>query len=94
MEPDYRIISHTADIGLAVRGKTLSALFENAALGMTSLLAEPGSFQPSLKATFNLTANTPEMLLVDWPFYRHWAPAGFGEFLVVGITLGLIYREK
>ncbi len=34
-----------------------------------------------------------KMLLVDWPFYKHWAPAGFGEFLVMGIVLGLTYRD-
>ncbi len=33
------------------------------------------------------------MLLKDWPFYKYWAPAGFGEFLVIGIVFGLVYRE-
>lgn len=35
-----------------------------------------------------------KLLLVDWPFYKYWAPAGFGEFLVMGICLGLTYREQ
>jgi hypothetical protein len=34
-----------------------------------------------------------KLLLVDWPFYKVWAPAGFGEFLVIGIVLGLVYRN-
>lgn len=35
-----------------------------------------------------------KLLLVDWPFYKYWAPAGFGEFLLMGITLGLVYRDR
>ena len=35
-----------------------------------------------------------KMLLVDWPFYKVWAPAGFGEFLLVGIVFGLVYRNR
>ncbi len=34
-----------------------------------------------------------KLLLVNWPFYTAWAWAGLGEFLVVGIVLGLVYRE-
>lgn len=34
-----------------------------------------------------------KMLLINWPFYLHWAAAGFGEFLLVGIVLGLVYRD-
>ena len=34
-----------------------------------------------------------KMLMVNWPFYLSWAPAGFGEFFVGSIVLSLIYRE-
>lgn len=34
-----------------------------------------------------------KMLLVNWPFYLEWASAGFGEAVVLGVTLGLVYRE-
>ncbi len=34
-----------------------------------------------------------KLLLVNYPFYMHWAPAIFGEFLLIGIVLGLVYRE-
>ena len=36
---------------------------------------------------------TNKLLLVNYPFYIHWAPAIFGEFLLMGIVLGLVYRE-
>ncbi len=29
----------------------------------------------------------------DYPFYLHWGPAIFGEFVLVGVVLGLVYRE-
>ena len=34
-----------------------------------------------------------KLLFVNYPFYGHWAPAVFGEFLLMGIVLGLLYRE-
>ena len=34
-----------------------------------------------------------KLLFVNYPFYTHWAPAVFGEFLLMGIVLGLLYRE-
>lgn len=34
-----------------------------------------------------------KMLLLNWPFYLPWALSGFGDFLTVGIVLGLVYRD-
>ena len=34
------------------------------------------------------------LLFQDWPFFPHWALAGFGENLLVGLVLGLVYRES
>jgi len=34
-----------------------------------------------------------KLLFLNYPFYTHWAPAIFGEFLLMGIVLGLVYRE-
>ncbi len=36
---------------------------------------------------------TNKLLFVNYPFYTHWAPAIFGECLLMGIVLGLVYRE-
>jgi len=36
---------------------------------------------------------TNKLLFINYPFYTHWAPAIFGEFLLIGIVLGLVYRE-
>jgi hypothetical protein len=37
---------------------------------------------------------TNKLLFLNYPFYTHWAPAIFGEFLLMGIVLGLVYREQ
>lgn len=34
-----------------------------------------------------------KMLFVDYPFYLHWGTALFAETVLVGIVLGLVYRE-
>jgi hypothetical protein len=34
-----------------------------------------------------------KMLLINWPFYLHWAAAGFFESVAIGLALGLVYRE-
>ena len=36
---------------------------------------------------------TNKMLFVDYPFYIVWAPAIFFEAVLIGIVLGLTYRE-
>ncbi len=36
---------------------------------------------------------TNKLLFANYPFYTHWAPAIFGEFLLLGIVLGLVYRD-
>lgn len=35
-----------------------------------------------------------KMVLVQYPFYLHWAAAGFFEALVLGIVLGIVYRNN
>ena len=37
----YRILEHTADVGIEAKGKTLKKAFENAASGMLSIMTEP-----------------------------------------------------
>jgi len=66
MKKGYRVFSHTADIGLHIRGRTMEALFKNAARGMTSLITEQEKFAPRKKATLSVHSDTWESLLVDW----------------------------
>lgn len=66
MKKSFRIIEHTADIGIEVRGRTLARLFENAARGMFSLLADPGKVRPDRKLRVSAEGNDRENLLVNW----------------------------
>ena len=34
-----------------------------------------------------------KLVLADYPFYTAWAWAVFGGYLLIGIVLGLVYRE-
>lgn len=34
-----------------------------------------------------------KLLLVHYPLYAAWAPAIFGQYVLTGIVLGLVYRE-
>ncbi len=62
----YHFFAHTADVGLGVRGKTMAALFQNAASGVTSFLTHPENLKAKKKAVIELKAESWESLLVDW----------------------------
>jgi len=75
----YEIIGTTADAGVIAYGKTLEALFANAASGMFALIfgAEPRSLLQEKTEAFTLSAIDPESLLVAflsellWYFDTH-----------------------
>ena len=86
MNQKFKVFSHTADVGLAVRGKTLPKLFENAALGMISLLFDSKKIKPKEAAPIAVRSVSWESLLVDWLdevlfqiTVKHW---GFCQFKV------------
>jgi len=35
-----------------------------------------------------------KLLFVNYPFYKVWAPAIFGEYVLMGAVLGWLYREE
>ena len=62
----YRQIDHTADVGLIISADSLSALFDDAARGMFSLIVEgdaPGAVETR---SIRIAADDREGLLVDW----------------------------
>lgn len=66
MERGYRILEHPADIGIEASGNSLSEAFEYAALGLTSIIVEPASVDPSEQRFVSLKGSDPENLLVKW----------------------------
>ncbi len=81
----FRIIEHTADIGIEAYGKTLEEAFENAAKGMFSIMTGGGKIESKIvreiKIPFDMDA---EQLLVDWLsellYIRDVEHLVFGEF--------------
>ncbi len=66
MQKKYEILDHTADIGLKIYGKNLKQLFQNAALGLFSLISETSCIKSKKKFNINLKAPNIEELLVSW----------------------------
>lgn len=62
----FRILDHTADIGLEAHGRDLAELFANAARGMFSVITDLDSIQPTQPVPVSLTADGLEDLLVAW----------------------------
>jgi SHS2 domain-containing protein len=57
---------HGADIGVRGFGDTLPAAFEQAALAMTAVVADPESIEPRDDVEIECSAPDQELLLVDW----------------------------
>ena len=66
MQEGYRILEHPADVGVEAFGHSLGEAFEYAALGLTSIIVEPASIDPSEQRFVSLKGTDPENLLVRW----------------------------
>ena len=65
----YRVIEHTADIGIKVEGSSLKELFLNSAKGMVDLVVDCRIVSNSQYQSFekiSLKADIKEQLLVKW----------------------------
>jgi SHS2 domain-containing protein len=64
--PKFRLIEHTADIGLTASGKTLDEAFANAAYGMFSIMAELRNVREHESRQVEVSSSDVESLLFDW----------------------------
>jgi SHS2 domain-containing protein len=62
----YRLISHTGDLGLEVRGRNLVDLFEQAAWSFFDLLVDARRIEPKNPLEVSVEAPDREALLVAW----------------------------
>lgn len=62
----FEVLEHTADIGIEAQGKTRAGAFENAAMGMFSLMVEAGTVAPREERELEVEAEDIEALLVEW----------------------------
>lgn len=82
----FEIVEHTADVGVRAYGDSRAEAFANCALGMVSLMYDPGSVRREERARIEVRAPEEKALLVAWLseiLYlveaEGWA---FGEFVV------------
>jgi SHS2 domain-containing protein len=63
---DFKVIDHTADVGILAYGKDLKQAFANAARGMFSLITELKTVRGVLQREIAVNAANQESLLVAW----------------------------
>jgi len=62
----FETFEHTADIGLIVRGRTLRALYVNAAQGLVSLIVDPRGLREAIVEHVTVSAPDRQALLAAW----------------------------
>jgi SHS2 domain-containing protein len=91
---NFEIIDTTADIGIRAFGSGWREVFVNAALGMFSLITDPGSVRPELIRDVSVAAPDRESLLAAWLneliFLFDTEMLLFGRFEIVRLRTSLI----
>ena len=62
----FRLIEHTADLGLVAYGETLAGAFANAAYGMFSIIAELDGVKEAESRRVEIIEDDLEGLLFEW----------------------------
>ncbi|MDP3283932.1 MAG: archease [Desulfobacterales bacterium] len=62
----YRLIDHTADLGIEVYGTGLRELFENAGYAMFDLITDTNRLNALSETTLNITGEDWPDLMVNW----------------------------
>jgi SHS2 domain-containing protein len=77
----YRLISHTADLGMEVRGKDFADLFRQAAWSFFDIMVDARRIEPTRERAVSVEAPDREALLVAW----------LGELLYIFETGHLVF---
>jgi SHS2 domain-containing protein len=62
----FKVIDHTADVGIIAYGKDLKEAFANAAYGMFSQIADLRGVKGEVEREVTIQSSDREALLVDW----------------------------
>lgn len=62
----FEPVAHTADKGIRAFGRNVEELFENAAFGMFSLMADVSKYSPTLEREIRIEAEDTSELLRSW----------------------------
>jgi len=97
----WQHFDHMADIGVHGFGTTLGEAFEQAALAMTAVIADPGGVRQDSVVEVACASSDPELLLVDWlntwifeMAVRHMLFSRFQVTLANGTLKGLGWGER
>jgi SHS2 domain-containing protein len=66
MKKTFKIIDHTADVGIIAYGTDVEELFSNAALALFSLITEPERIEEKLHLDLEISSEGRDSLLVEW----------------------------
>jgi len=64
--PRYRLMPHTADVGLIAYGKSLDEAYANAAYGMFAIMTDLRKVKESESRRISITEKDEESLLFEW----------------------------
>ena len=62
----FKILDHPSDVGIIAFGKDPKEIFENAAFGMFSLMADLDRVESKENFKIKIEGDDPESLLVNW----------------------------
>jgi SHS2 domain-containing protein len=62
----FKVLDISGDIGLKAYGKSIDEAFINAALGMYSLITNPGEIEEKKSIDITVESYSPDGLLVSW----------------------------
>ncbi|MBW1731154.1 MAG: archease [Deltaproteobacteria bacterium] len=65
-KPDFNLLDHTADLGMAVRANSLEELFESAAIALTNLFVKQKGRASPKEVTIALTGQDLADTMVRW----------------------------
>src|SRR5438034_1223378 len=66
IQTGFVILDHPADLGMEAHGKTLAESFEQAALGLMSVIVDLTTVEPTQSREVHLKSADVEQLLVKW----------------------------
>jgi SHS2 domain-containing protein len=66
VQKGFKVLDHTADIGITAYGTDIKELFINAATGLFSLMVDLSTVKEDIQREVELSAEDEETLLVEW----------------------------
>lgn len=101
MHSGYKIIEHPSDLGIEAYGTSLAEAFQNAAVGLMSVILDVSLVESQESRIIELEANDVEQLLVRWLseilyFYdgKHFVPSEFSVSTLTPKTLTALVRGE